>query len=401
MIAFVFPGQGSQQPGMGAPWADHPSFELVEEASNILDRDLTHLLTDADSDMLQITRNTQISTFLLSMVALDAVERLGVAPQVCAGHSLGEYAALVAAGGLAFDAGLRLVQERGEAMAIAAEAQPGAMIALLGADLDVARAMCDSIPGDLWVANHNSASQIVLSGTHETIAQVEARAKEFGVKRVTRLKVGGAFHSPYMEAARDRLFKAIEATKFYDLEVPVIANVDAREHVEAADWPALLADQLTHSVRWEETIQYLRELKPRLVLEVGPGGVLTNLMKRTAPELSVLSIATPADLEKLLATVASQGPMDDWATSHQGERLYGTERLVVAPSTGVFQPEGTNCVVGDPIFVGQLLGTIGETELRSPFAGVLQGMIAVSGERVTTGQPIAWLTISDQTTAER
>lgn len=394
MIAFVFPGQGSQQPGMGAPWVDHPSFELVEEASSVLNRDLAQLLTDADSDALQITRNTQISTFLLSMVALDAIERLGVAPQVCAGHSLGEYAALVAAGGLAFDAGLRLVQERGEAMAIAAEAQPGAMIALLGADLDVARAICESIPGDLWVANHNSSTQIVLSGTHDTVAQVEARAKEFGVKRVTRLKVGGAFHSPYMEAARERLSKAITATKFYDLEVPVIANVDAREHVLAHEWPGLLADQLTHAVRWEETIQYLRELKPRLVLEVGPGGVLTNLMKRTAPELSVLSIATPADLEKLLASVAAQGPMDDWATAHQGERLYGTERLVVAPTNGVFQPEPSTCDVGGMIAVGDLLGTIGEAELRSPFAGTLQGMIALPGERVTAGQPIAWLTVS-------
>jgi len=392
MIAFVFPGQGSQQAGMGAPWADHPSFELVEEASTVLHRDLTHLLTDADSDALQITRNTQISTFLLSMVALDAVERLGVAPQVCAGHSLGEYAALVAAGGLAFDAGLRLVQERGEAMAVAAEAQPGAMVALLGADLDVARAICDSIPGDLWIANHNSSTQIVLSGTHDAIVQVEERAKEFGVKRVTRLKVGGAFHSPYMEAARDRLSKAITATKFYDLEVPVIANVDAREHVDADEWPGLLADQLTHSVRWEETIQYLRELKPRLVLEVGPGGVLTNLLKRTAPELRILSIATPADLEKLLALVAAEGPMDDWATSHQGERLYGTERLVVAPSSGVFQPEAAACMPGGPIAVGDLLGVIGEAQLRSPFAGTLQGMIALPGERVTAGQPIAWLT---------
>jgi [acyl-carrier-protein] S-malonyltransferase len=392
MIAFVFPGQGSQQAGMGAPWADHPSFELVEEASTVLNRDLTHLLTDADSDALQITRNTQISTFLLSMVALDAVERLGVAPQVCAGHSLGEYAALVAAGGLAFDAGLRLVQERGEAMAVAAEAQPGAMVALLGADLDVARAICDSIPGDLWIANHNSSTQIVLSGTHDAIVQVEERAKEFGVKRVTRLKVGGAFHSPYMEAARDRLSKAITATKFYDLEVPVIANVDAREHVDADEWPGLLADQLTHSVRWEETIQYLRELKPRLVLEVGPGGVLTNLLKRTAPELRILSIATPADLEKLLALVAAEGPMDDWATSHQGERLYGTERLVVAPSSGVFQPEAAACIPGGPIAVGDLLGVIGEAQLRSPFAGTLQGMIALPGERVTAGQPIAWLT---------
>jgi [acyl-carrier-protein] S-malonyltransferase len=396
MIAFVFPGQGSQQAGMGAPWADHPSFELVEEASTVLNRDLTHLLTDADSDALQITRNTQISTFLLSMVALDAVERLGVAPQVCAGHSLGEYAALVAAGGLAFDAGLRLVQERGEAMAVAAEAQPGAMLALLGADLDVARAICDSIPGDLWIANHNSSTQIVLSGTHDAIVQVEERAKEFGVKRVTRLKVGGAFHSPYMEAARDRLSKAITATKFYDLEVPVIANVDAREHVDADEWPGLLADQLTHSVRWEETIQYLRELKPRLVLEVGPGGVLTNLLKRTAPELRVLSIATPADLEKLLALVAAQGPMDDWATSHQGERLYGTERLVVAPSSGVFQPEAAACIPGGPIAVGDLLGVIGEAQLRSPFAGTLQGMIALPGERVTAGQPIAWLTTDSQ-----
>jgi [acyl-carrier-protein] S-malonyltransferase len=396
VIVFVFPGQGSQQPGMGMAWRDHPSFELVEEASAILNRDLVALITEASAEELRATRNTQIATFLLSMVALDAIERLGISPQLIAGHSLGEYAALVAAGGISFNAGLRLVQERGEAMALAADARPGAMLALLGVDLAHAHRLCAEHPGELWVANHNSESQIVLSGSEAAIADIEARARELGVKRVSRLKVSGAFHTPTMDPARDRLRKAIAATRFYDLEVPVIANVDAREHTRAEDWPDLLADQLTHPVRWHDTVALIRSACPRLILEVGPGGVLTNLFKRATPELPVLSVAMPDDLEVLLAAVADAGPLHEWATAHHGERLYGRERLVVAPSGGVFQPNPAVAHPGELVYVGTVLGLVGGTEVRSPFEGRIQGMIALAGERVTQGQPIAWLTVAHE-----
>jgi [acyl-carrier-protein] S-malonyltransferase len=390
MIAFVFPGQGSQQPQMGVAWQNHPSFELVEEASSILDRDLARLLTEADADELQITRNTQVATFLLSMVALDAIERLGIAPQVCAGHSLGEYAALVAAGAMSFEAGLKLVQERGEAMAQAAESSPGAMIALLGLQPSSVEDIIKDFGNDLWVANYNSESQIVMSGTLEAVSRLETTYKDYGVRRATKLKVGGAFHSPYMTEAKERLAKAIKNTKFYDLEVPVIANVDAKEHIDRDEWPSLLADQLTHPVQWEMTMRSLAELKPLLVVEVGPGEVLTNLIKRSHPELNTVSVQRPDDLEKLVEVVADEGPLYSWATSHQGEHFFGDERLVVATTSGVFAPS-SEITIGQPITVGTLIGSIGGTPVHSPFAGILEGMFAVQGERVTVGQPLAWL----------
>jgi len=393
VIAFVFPGQGSQQPGMGTPWRDHPSFELVEEASDILHRDMVNLLTDADPAVLQITRNTQIATFVSSLVALDAIERLGVSPQICAGHSLGEYAALVAAGALSFESGLKLVAERGEAMAIAAEDSPGAMIALLGATREQADEICALFPGRLWIANHNSESQIVLSGKPEAIAHVEERARDYGVKRATRLKVGGAFHSPYMTEARDRLAKAIESTRFYDLEVPVIANVDAKEHIRAEEWPHLLAQQLTSPVQWQATMVHLASLKPNAVFEVGPGGVLANLVKRSIPDVPVCSVASPTDLEQLLEIVTSAGPLHEWATEHHGERLYGQERLIVSPKAGIFAPN--TLAESSHIDVGDSIGNVSGTPVRSPFQGTLQGIVAFPGERVTVGQPIAWLREDD------
>ncbi len=396
MIGFLFPGQGSQQAGMGTPWYDHPSFELAEEASSILDRDMVWLLTEAGQEELQITRNTQVSTFLMSMIVLDAIERVGVAPQICAGHSLGEYAALVAAGGISFESALLLVQERGEAMAYAAESTPGAMIALLGTTITQAEEICQHFNGDLWIANHNSESQIVLSGTLKAVEEIENNGRAYGIKRTTRLKVGGAFHSPYMTAARQRLEKAIASTRLYDLEIPVIANVDAAEHWQAAEWAALLARQLTNPVQWDSTIRHLRELQPRLLVEVGPGGVLTNLNRRSAPELPAISVSTPQDLETLLATVTSHGPLSDWATSHHGERLYGSERLIVAPVSGVFNPNPEVAKEGAEVKVGDDIGTVSETPVRSAFAGNLQGMIAVAGERVTVGQPIAWLRVPDE-----
>jgi len=391
MVVFLFPGQGSQQPGMGLPWREHPSFELVDEASEVLGRDMAWLLLEADADTLQITRNTQVATLLTSVIALDAIERLGVAPQLAAGHSLGEYAALVAAGGISLEAGLVLVQERGDAMAQAAEASPGAMIALLGATLEQALELVDAIGPDLWLANHNSDTQIVLSGTLAAVSAAEDLAREYGIRRVARLKVGGAFHSPYMLEAKDRLRKAIAQTRFYDLEVPVIANVDAREHTSAAEWPILLAEQLTSPVRWAETMAAIAAARPGLIVEVGPGGVLTNLAKRAIPDIPAISIATPEDLETLIERLAGDGPVADWAASHQGERLYGSERLIVAPATGVFAPAEPSPKPGDAIAVGGAIGTVGTIPVRSAFHGILKGMLAMAGERVTAGQPIAWL----------
>ncbi|MBV8462928.1 MAG: ACP S-malonyltransferase, partial [Acidimicrobiales bacterium] len=155
MLVFTFPGQGSQRAGMGEPWVDHPSWEVVEEASAAAGRDLSHLLLEAPIDELTRTDNAQLATTVLSLVVLDAVERIGLTPAACAGHSLGEYTALVASGALGFEHGIQLVVARGEAMARAGEEAPGTMAALLGIADDDAEAACMRAEGDVWVANYN------------------------------------------------------------------------------------------------------------------------------------------------------------------------------------------------------------------------------------------------------
>ena len=173
-MAFTFPGQGTQRPGMGRPWADHPSWELVAEASEAAGRDVAHLLLDADADELMATRNAQLCTLTLSLVVLDAVERLGLAPGACAGHSLGEYTALVAAAALSLEDGVRLVVERGEATQDAVDDRPGNMAAVLGLDDDAVDAACRRVDGEAWVANYNAPQQVVvaLSGAEFRLLRV-------------------------------------------------------------------------------------------------------------------------------------------------------------------------------------------------------------------------------------
>ncbi|MGI9599057.1 MAG: ACP S-malonyltransferase, partial [Acidimicrobiales bacterium] len=168
MIAFTFPGQGSQLPGMGAAWRDHPSWELVAEASEASERDVEHLLLHADEEELRQTRNSQLATYVLSMIVLDAVERIGIEPAFHAGHSLGEYSALTAAGVVNFSAGVQLVTERGNAMQAAAEERPGTMAAVLGLDDEKVEAACRRVDGDVWVANYNAPGQVVIAGDAES-----------------------------------------------------------------------------------------------------------------------------------------------------------------------------------------------------------------------------------------
>src|SRR5687768_15399956 len=249
MLAFTFPGQGSQQPGMGRPWVDHPSWAIVAAASDASGRDVAALLLDADADELRRTENAQLSTYVLSLVVHDAVRALGVRPTVAAGHSLGEYTALTALGALRLEDGVRLVTERGAAMQAAADARPGTMAAVLGADDEVVEAACAKATGDVWVANSNGAGQVVIAGDADAIAEAGAIAKSLGARKVLPLPVGGAFHTPFMAPAAARLRAALAAATFGNAEVPVLANVDALPRQHADQWVDLLEAQLTAPVR--------------------------------------------------------------------------------------------------------------------------------------------------------
>lgn len=390
MLAFTFPGQGSQRPGMGRPWADHESWELVDEASAVAERDVARLLLDADADELKDTRNAQLTTFVSSLIVLDAVERLGVEPSFCAGHSLGEYTALTATGALGFDEGVRLVCERADAMHEAGHDNPGTMAAVLGLDDDLVEVACRRADSDVWVANFNAPGQVVIAGSPEGVAAAGGHAKELGAKKVMALQVSGAFHTPFMAPARDRLRKAIAEASPRDTEVPVVSNVDAHAHGLGDDWSSLLSAQLSSPVRWKHCLLTLSSLGVTDFVELGPGAVLTGMAKRTVDQARTISIATPEDLDKLLGWVRDSAATPTTTLHHEGEHLFASERLVVSPAAGVFEPiaglgEGTT------VGVGTVIGHIGDTEVRSAFAGVLQSYTAVSGERVTLRQPIAWL----------
>jgi [acyl-carrier-protein] S-malonyltransferase len=388
MLAFTFPGQGSQKPAMGEAWREHESWELVEEASDHAGRDVADLLLHADAETLRDTRNAQLTTYVTSLVVLDAVERLGIEAEVCAGHSLGEYTALTASGALEFGEGVRLVSERASAMHEAGSARVGTMAAVLGLEDDQVEIACRLAQSEVWVANINAPGQIVIAGSPEGVAAAGEQAKTLGAKKVMPLSVSGAFHTPFMEPARDRLRAALEATDLRDCDISVVANVDSEAHADGAHWKTLLSAQLTSPVRWKHSLMTMSALGITRFAELGPGGVLTGMAKRTVEGARTISVATPDDLDKLLEWIA-QIPVATAPPSVEGEYLFAVERLVVSPAAGIFTPIGLND--GTHIQVGTVIGHVGETEVRSPFAGVLQSYIAVPTERVTPRQPIAWL----------
>ncbi len=394
MIVFMYPGQGSQRPGMGEAWTSHPSWELVAEASEAADRDVARLLLNADAKELTKTRNSQLATFVMSVVTLDAVVRLGAEAAGHVGHSLGEYSALTAAGVVDFSDAVALVTERGNAMQAAADEREGTMAAVIGLDDDAVQIACSRAAVDVWIANHNAPGQVVIAGAPDSIVAAGKIARELGAKRTVMLPVGGAFHTAFMASARERLSKAVGRTEFRDPHGMVIANVDASAHSRGADWPDLLKAQLTSPVRWRQTLTALDEAGFTTFVELGPGKVLTGLAKRTLKKHRRLSVSEPNHLDGLLEALApAPDGHDTVAASFEGERLFATERLVVSPAAGVFAA-ADGLAAGSTVVVGQLIGSVGAHEVRSAFAGELMGVLAVTGERVTASQPIAWLRTS-------
>lgn len=373
---------------MGDAWREHPSWELVAEATAAAGRDVEHLLLHADADELVQTRNSQLATFVLSMVVLDAVERIGVEPAMVAGHSLGEYGALVASGALAFEDGVALVAARGEAMQDAAADRPGTMAAVLGLDDDLVEVACARIAGDVWVANYNGPGQVVIAGSTEAVAAASDAARELGAKRVMPVAVSGAFHTPYVEAARDPLRKAITNAGLRDATLPVLANVDALPHQRATEWVELLVAQLCSPVRWRQALHHLADHGIATLVELGPGNVLSGIAKRTLTEATITNVSEPDHLDRLIEVLA--GTSTGSVAALDGEHLFATERLVVSPAAGVYRASA-DAEAGTAVTVGALLGVVGEVEVRSAFAGRIMGRLAAEGERVTNQQPILWL----------
>lgn len=393
MIVFTYPGQGSQFSGMGSSWLNHPSWELIEEASDATHIDISDLLINANDESLRETQNAQLSTFVLSMLVLDAVERIGLDSTGHAGHSLGEYSALTASGALDFFDSVRLVNIRGKAMKNAIEENPGTMSAVLGlSDSDVEE-LCTEIDSEVWVANYNSPGQLVIAGNNSAIEEASDLARKMGAKKVTQLSVAGAFHTPLMSSARAELSEAIENTDIRPPSGVVVANVDGMAHENPETWRALMSAQLCSPVRWTQTIETLLKMNFSTFIEIGPGKVLTGLTKRVEPNTQRLNINEPSDLDQLLDLIAPTSSTDGSGVSHEGEHLFSTDRLVVSPSAGMFKPV-SNLEIGEKVSNGQLLGHVGTVEIHSPFSGELMGWIAVTEERLTASQPVAWLRVT-------
>jgi [acyl-carrier-protein] S-malonyltransferase len=284
---------------MGVPWKDHPAWAVVDKLSEATGRDVADLLIEADADTLKATRNAQLAAFGLSLVVLYAARSSGleyVPLAAVAGHSLGEYTALVAAGALDPTDGARLVAARGEAMQEAADQSPGTMAAVLGLEPDLVVKACAGVEG-AWPANDNAPGQVVVAGTAEGVEAAGEAAKALGAKRVMALAVGGAFHSPLMASAQARLDEALGLAHFHDAEVDLVANVDASAH--RTGWADLLSRQLVSPVRWRESLLTLSGLGVTHFLELGPGSELSGMVKRTVDGAARANVATPADLDGL------------------------------------------------------------------------------------------------------
>ncbi|WTE35799.1 ACP S-malonyltransferase [Streptomyces sp. NBC_01618] len=302
-IGLVFPGQGTQKERMGEPWRETPSWELTGEVSEAVGEDLPELLLRTPGEQLRRTDLAQLAVFTVSVVAhAEAVRRdaLGGTPVACAGHSLGEYAALTAAGALTVSATAKLVAARGRAMRRAAEAREGTMGVLVAAPREEVAALAGRLREDgleVWVANVNAPGQTVVSGSLDGIARIEEEAPSIGAKLI-RVQVGGAFHSPYMAPAADVLAAALKDSAFAPAHLPVVANADAEPHTDGAAWPELSARQLTSPVLWERSVRTLvGTLGCRRLVEIGPGRTLAGLIRRIVPDTEVVSVDTPAALD--------------------------------------------------------------------------------------------------------
>lgn len=288
--AYVFPGQGAQFSGMGKDLYDNvpQAKELFDKANEILGFDITEIMFNGTAEELKQTKVTQPAVFLHSVILAQS---LGIEPDATAGHSLGEFSALVAAGALSFEDGLRLVAKRAEAMQKACEMQPGTMAAIIGLDDKTIEDVCAGIDGVVVAANYNCPGQLVISGSLEAVNAACGKLKEAGARRALVLPVGGAFHSPLMEPARKELEQAIAEAPFRTPKCPIYQNVDAKPHTAPEEIKQNLIAQLTAPVRWTYIVRNMIADGFADFTELGPGSVLQGLIKKTDANVAVESKA--------------------------------------------------------------------------------------------------------------
>ncbi len=306
-IGLVFPGQGSQSVGMGKALCDaHPALKQVyDEASAVLGYDSAALCFDGPAEKLNLTEYTQPALLVSSIAALRMLEPAGIKPVAVAGHSLGEYSALVAAGGVSFREAVGLVQKRGRYMSEAVTPGTGLVAALLGLASDVVKDVCReaSSVGVVQAANFNSPGQVVIAGEKAAVERAIELAKGKGCKKAIPLPVSVPVHTPLMQQAADRLAKDLAAARWSDLRMPLINNAEAKPISKVGEIQASLVKQLPSSVLWEDSVQAMAKLGVTTFIEVGPGAVLTGLIKRILPDAKLLNVNDPKSLDATLQSV--------------------------------------------------------------------------------------------------
>jgi len=306
-FGFVFPGQGSQSVGMGRALAEaYPNIRsLYEEASSILGYDVAALCFDGPAERLNLTEYTQPALLVSSLAAFHALKPLGVMPIAVAGHSLGEYSALVAADGMTYREAVTIVQKRGRYMAEAVPPGTGLVAALLGLTADVVKEVCReaSSVGIVAAANFNSPGQIVIAGEKAAVERAIELAKAKGCKRAISLPVSVPVHTPLMQKAADRLAGDLALITWSDLKIPLINNAEAKALTKASDIQASLVRQLPSSVLWEDSVKAMAALGVTTFVEVGPGTVLSGLIKRILPDAATMNVNDPTSLDATRAAL--------------------------------------------------------------------------------------------------